>query len=73
MSHKVGEVSTNATETVDSVTVLQIDDVTRCNKLMCCVSLEASDGPTVTADLTVDTGSGVSILPEDYIESTSVM
>lgn len=31
---------------------------------MCCVSLEASDGTTVNADLIVDTGSGVSILPQ---------
>lgn len=57
VSQKVGEVSTTATENVDTVTVLQIDDVTQCSKLMCCVSQEVSNGPTVTADLIVDTGS----------------
>lgn len=61
---KVGEVSSIATESVDTVTVLQNDDVTRRDKLMCCVFLEASNGHTVTANLIMDTGSGVSILPD---------
>lgn len=46
----MGEAYTTAT-----VSILQIDNVTQCNKLMCCVSLEACDGPTVTADFIVDT------------------
>ena len=50
-----------------SVTVLLVDEddaSTLSSKLMCNVSMKASGGPTITADLMVDTGSGVSILPE---------
>ena len=58
--------STATTESVDTVTVLLVDedDATAWSSKLCTVSLEASGGPTITADLIVDTGSGVSILPE---------
>lgn len=68
-SQDVRKGSTTVSESADTVVALQIDDVTLYNKLMCYVSLEASDGPTVTADLILHTGSGVSILPEQICRS----
>lgn len=60
-SCSVGEVSG------ENVTVLLVDENdtnTRSSKVSCTVSLVAASGSPVTVDLIVDTGSGVSILPE---------
>lgn len=65
-SCSVGEVSS------DCVTVLLVDEdaaVKQSNKFMCSVSMKALGGPTITADLMVNTGSGVSILPEHMYNS----
>lgn len=50
----------------ENVTMLLVDenDDTRNSKLSCRVSLEAVGGSLITSDLIVDTGSGISILPE---------
>lgn len=63
MFDKVREVSVEEAGTI-KILVEDEEDVTERNsRLLCKVSICASGGPTITADLMVDTGSGVSIPP----------
>ncbi|XP_024124582.1 uncharacterized protein LOC112144321 [Oryzias melastigma] len=61
--NKMREVSIEQTDTVKILQVEEEDVTSLNNRLMCKVSMCAPEGPTITVDLLVDTGSAVSILP----------